>query len=121
MKKESLRIDIASKRIHAKLLGIQFKEGDYDIIYIPSLQISGYGQTIKEAHELVRISLEDFSETLFKHNEYKVFEVLKKLGWERNKFFNKRMSNLSETTFEDIRREFNLPNEIELQEIPIAV
>tara|TARA_R110000868_G_scaffold355726_1_gene617287 strand:+ start:3740 stop:4105 length:366 start_codon:yes stop_codon:yes gene_type:complete len=121
MIKENIKIDIKSKRLTATLKGIGFKEGEYFIIYIPSLNVSGYGVTEQEANELVKITLENFSEELFKMNENKIFEQLKSLGWQKNRIFNKRMSNLSETTFEDIIKEFNLPKETKLQEMPIAV
>lgn len=121
MRKETINIDYRKKIFKAKLNGIGFKEGDSHIIYLPSLQISSYGDTIKEANEMMKISLKEFSENLLELNENKINSILKQLGWEKTKFFNKRLVHLSETTFEDIKKEFNLPDDTQVQKIPIAV
>jgi len=121
MNKETINIDVRKKIFKAKLNGIGFKEGDSHIIYLPSLQLSSYGDTIKEANEMMKISLKEFSESLLEMNENKIHSILKQLGWEKTKFFNKRLVNLSETTFEDIKKEFNLPDDTQVQKIPIAV
>jgi len=121
MKKETINIDVRKKIFSAKLNGIGFKEGDSHIIYLPSLQISSYGDTFKEANEMMKFSLKEFSESLLELSENKIHSILKQLGWEKAKFFNKRLVNLSETTFEDIKKEFNLPDDTQVQKIPINV
>ena len=121
MKKETLNIDLSKKTLKAQLNGIGFKENDSHIIYLPSLQISAYGDNFKEANEMVRSSIHEFSKNLMKLPESKINSILKDLGWIKHKFFKKRLSNLSETTFDDIKKEFNLPENTPVERIPIAV
>jgi len=121
MRKETLNIDFNKKIFKAKLTGIGFMEGNSHIVYLPSLQISAYGDSIEEANDMINISLKEFSENLLELSETKINDVLHKLGWEKSKFFKKRMTNLSETTFDDIKKEFNLPDNTAVQRIPIAV
>ena len=83
MRKETINIDYRKKIFKAKLNGIGFKEGDSHIIYLPSLQLSSYGDTIKEANEMMKISLNEFSENLLELNENKINSILKQLGWEK--------------------------------------
>jgi hypothetical protein len=83
MRKETINIDHRKKIFKAKLNGIGFKEGDSHIIYLPSLQLSSYGDTIKEANEMMKISLNEFSENLLELNENKINSILKELGWEK--------------------------------------
>jgi hypothetical protein len=121
MRKETINIDVRKKIFKAKLIGIGFKEGDSHIIYLPSLQISSYGDSIQEANEMMKISLNEFSDNLLELSENKIHSILKQLGWEKTRFFNKRLVNLSETTFDDIKKEFNLPDDTQVEKIPIAV
>lgn len=122
MKKELIRIHFKQKHLKAELRALSFKEGDCFIVYFPSLKISGYGDTIEEAHKLAKISLDDFSENLFKLNsEAKILEVLREYGWEKEKFFDKRLKNLSTTTYEDIKREFNIPDDTKIEEKTVLV
>lgn len=111
MTKEFVQINLSKKQMKFKIRYWAFKQGEHHIVYLPSLQISGYGDTVNEAHNLVKVSITDFAENLIRlKDEARILKVLYDLGWERNKYFKKRMSNLSETTFEDIKREFNIPD-----------
>jgi len=121
MTKETLTIDLNNQDFKAKLVAIGFKEGNSHILYIPSLKLSSYGDTIKEAHQMMKISLDAFAKDLFSLPVNKIHNFLAELGWEKHKYFRKRLQNLSQTTFEDIRKEFNLPEDIEVESYPIAV
>jgi len=121
MKDQFLKVD-TSKRIlkgHVKMIG--FKEGDFEIVYLPSLGISGYGNTVAEAQELIKISIQAFADDLFKLEEYQIFKELEQLGWKQQKIFKKQLRNLSPTTFEDIKREFNIPDNTPITETSISV
>jgi predicted RNase H-like HicB family nuclease len=119
MNKETL--NITKTRIKGKVSAVGFNEGNSHIIYVPSLQLSSYGDTIKEARKMIKIVLQQFSKDILTLNEDKIQSVLADLGWERNQYFKKRMVNLSETTFEDIKKQFNLPDETEVEQMSIAV
>ncbi|WP_299666907.1 hypothetical protein [uncultured Polaribacter sp.] len=119
MKRENL--NISKIRIKGTLSAVGFKEGDSDVLYIPSLELSSYGDSIKEAHDLMTEILKQFSKDLLSLSEEKIQSFLSDLGWERNKYLKKRMVNLSETTFDDIKKQFNLPDETEVEQMSIAV
>ena len=68
MRKETLNIDFNKKIFKAKLTGIGFMEGNSHIVYLPSLQISAYGDSIEEANDMIAKSykiLEPFSERVY--------------------------------------------------------
>ncbi|XLS28989.1 hypothetical protein ACJD0Z_17550 [Flavobacteriaceae bacterium M23B6Z8] len=119
--KENISIDLRKKLFKAEVMGIHFKEGEHDILYIPSLQISAYGSNIEEADQMAKESMINFFKDISNLNESEVYKVLKDLGWNRVKYFKKKLTHLSETTFEDIKKEFNLPDDTRVEKIPIAV
>ncbi len=119
MKKETL--NITKIRIKGEVNAVGFNEGSTHIIYVPSLQLSSYGDSIKEALEMMKIVIEQFSKDILVLSEDKIQSVLSDLGWTRTKYFKKRMVNLSKTTFSDIKKQFNLPDETEVEQMSIAV
>jgi hypothetical protein len=121
MSKESVKINISRKQLAAKLRTLVFKEEEVHIVYLPGFKISGYGETIEEAYELAKLSLRDFADNLFKLPESKIYQTLRELGWEKDKYLKKQMRNLSETTFEDIKREFNIPDNTPIHESSLSV
>ncbi len=121
MNKEKLSIDIKKRTCKGIVTSITFLDGNQHVTYIPSLEISGYGDDPGEAEELLKISIDDFFKHLFELPEDNIFSEMNKLGWVKHKYFNKQISNLSDTTFEDIRKEFNLPDDTHIERIPIAV
>lgn len=120
-KKEFLKINLKRRQIKAGLHAVGFMDGEYHIIYIPSLNISAYGDTIKEAQEMMDESLKIFSEDILGCSAKEVDHILSDLGWQKEKFFPKRRINLSETTFEDIKKQFGLPETTEAKEFEIAI
>ena len=121
MEDQFIKLNISKKHMHGRLRAINFKEGDYHIVYLPGLGLSGYGDTIQEAQELIKLSLEAFVEDLFKLPEHQIFKEFNDLGWRQEKFFKKKLRNLSPTTFEDIKREFNIPDNTQITETAISV
>ena len=121
MTKEYININKKQGEVKGTLRSFTFKEGDVHIVYHPCLGISGYGDTFEEAAALAKISLDDFAAELLELPHHKIFTVLKELGWERDRIFKKKLHNLSEATYEDIKREFNIPDDIPIQESLVNV
>lgn len=122
MSKEFLKINIKQEVIKARLKAFSFMENDIHVVYLPSLNMSGYGNTIEEAYSLLKLDWADFGDSLFElKHESLIFDALRDLGWSRHKVFAKRMNNLSNTTFEDIKKEFNIPDSTQVKEELIAV
>ena len=118
--KESISLDIRKKIFNIEARGIAFKDDQYSIIYIPSLEISAYGQNIKQAKKMLEIQLDEFSENLFKLPTSSIHQEFKRLGWKRDKFFKRKLNiELSDTTFEDIRKQYNIPKDTPIKQIPI--
>ena len=107
--KESISLDISNIEVR----GIAFKDDQYSIIYIPSLEISAYGRNLKQAKKMLEIQLDEFSENLFKLPALRIHQEFKRLGWKRDKFF-KRKLNI------DIRKQYNLPKDTPIKQIPIT-
>jgi len=122
MPKEFIKIDFNKLYFKAHLSGMGFQDGSHYILYLPGLQISAYGDTINDAQEMLMVILEEFRKTLFEISENSAIEMLTGLGWTHNKYFKREYNNnLSSTTYEDIKREFNIPDNTPIVEVPIAV
>lgn len=120
-RKEFLKISVKHKQFKAGLHGIGFMDGDSHIIYLPSLQLSAYGSSFDKAQEMMQEVLKVFSEDMFECSEAEVDGILSQYGWQKERFFPKRRVNLSNTTFEDIKKQFNLPETTQGKEFAIAV
>ena len=70
---------------------------------------------------MIKLVLNEFSKDIIRLKEDEIQNILSNLGWKRNQYFKKRMVNLSETTFDDIKKQFNLPDETEVEQMSIAV
>lgn len=121
MGKEKLNIDLQKKVFKAELVAIALSEGKSQILYIPSLDISSYGDNLDEANKMLKVCLDEFSKNLLELSQSKIDTILNSLGWEKHKYFKKRHSNLSEITIDDIIAKFDLPKNTKAERIPIAV
>jgi len=70
----------------------QDKETNQFVIYVPSLDISGYGETIEKAQKIIEFSLNEFCEYLSSLSVKKIETELFKLGWKHDKLKNKEYS-----------------------------
>lgn len=85
-------LHIRTDYISAFIRVFQIKENDQYVLYIPSLEISGYGSTRKKAQEMLQVALDDFCGYLLKLKKDKMHLELSKLGWKRDKLHNKEFS-----------------------------
>ncbi|HLT71278.1 MAG TPA: hypothetical protein VKZ75_01435 [Cyclobacteriaceae bacterium] len=110
--KEVIKIDFSSKSAAFGVWLYTFKDDSYHIAFIPSLNLTGYGATEKEASDMLFGEvLEDFIGTLFSIPESKVTEELTKLGWKRSKLLRKKFYNTPYIDREGVLKNFNLPEE----------
>tara|TARA_R110000823_G_scaffold185666_1_gene318095 strand:+ start:61504 stop:61887 length:384 start_codon:yes stop_codon:yes gene_type:complete len=89
-KKDFLRIK--GNAIEAKLNIFSGKQGDHFLTYSPSLKISGYGSTEKEAIEFIKLELETFCEDVFSMNTQERENYILSLGFKKEKFHTKNFS-----------------------------
>jgi len=121
MKKETIKIDFNKKDFKINVLGFGFKEGNNFIIYLPSLNISGYGKNKDEALEMIKISLDAFSDDLFEMGPMEAQKYLEKLGWKPHPVFHKKLERDAEVSPDLLKKQYHLPKDTPIQQIPIAV
>ncbi|QJW90857.1 hypothetical protein HNV11_16465 [Spirosoma taeanense] len=116
---EYIKINFAKKDKpgRAFLRVVTFKDGDYEIAYIPSLNLSGYGKTEQEAfYMLIEVVLKDYIDSLRQMTEAQVMAELREFGWERRPFLDKQLLNTEHFSLDKIAENFNLPAETEFHE-----
>ena len=90
----TLHVNTSFRRIKGTLSGISFIDKDTKqyISYVPALDISGYGETREKAEEMIKFSMEQFFVYLLELSPSDLISELRKYGWDKSKFFNKRYS-----------------------------
>jgi len=94
--KDELHINVTRKegmKIRSNLAGFKFFDRDTKqyIFFIPSLEISGYGETIEQATEMAKVCLDDLYEGFAKLSRKELASELTKMGWKKG-LFNKDFS-----------------------------
>ncbi len=94
---ETLHINRSKKSVRGSFRGFSFIDDDTksQIFYVPSLDISGYGPTIDDAQKMVFDSTDDLFKSLLNMTPNEIQDVLKEMGWEKNRIFNKQFSKVS--------------------------
>lgn len=110
---ETIRIDMGEKSFKGIFNVFHFMDHEHFISYMPSLNLSGYGDSYDEANDfLFKIVLDDYVNNLFSlGNKTKIFNVLKEHGWVADQYRGKHLSKSVHVDKEGILQEFNLPKE----------
>jgi len=99
--------------ISGKVIGFDYIDNDTGsvVIYIPSLDISGYGENHVEATEMIEFCLENYLKELVKNSIKEIHKELSSLGWRSQKYKSKDfspmhnpMSKLNELGITDYRQ-----------------
>ncbi|WP_417591980.1 type II toxin-antitoxin system HicB family antitoxin [Owenweeksia hongkongensis] len=114
MEQNFLKIRKSKGKINGTLQLLVLEEGDHLIMYLPALNLSAYGDDFKEANEMLKEVLDDYFSALIQLSKEEIDAELHKLGWDKHKIY-RRVVNLSDTTFEDIKAQFGISNETELK------
>ena len=87
---EQLHINLHKQIIKYKLGAANFidKDTKQHVVYMPSLNISGYGETNDKAEEMMKFSLEDYFSYLLTLPMDKISTELAKYGWKKGLFSN---------------------------------
>lgn len=88
-------LHIKKGHVKATVAALQFKDADTQqyVIFVPSLSLSGYGETQEKAHEIVKFNMDEFFKYLSSLSENKRDFELASLGWKQNKLKAKEFSN----------------------------
>ncbi|NGM63509.1 hypothetical protein G5B30_16490 [Sphingobacterium sp. SGG-5] len=116
-------LKIGNDRIKGNVTAVSFMDGDFHILYIPSLNLSSYGNTFEEAKQMMEeVVVKDFCVNVLKNkNKGYVISELKKLGWTKSPFFEKDLSKSAYIDKEGILREFELPENTPIREENVQI
>lgn len=91
---EVIRINQGKRRVYTRLTHYVYRdiETRQIIVYIPSIEVSAYGQTREKAFEMLKYSMEQFYEYILNLSLRDLNLELKKFGFTRNKIQTKEFS-----------------------------
>jgi len=95
IRNESLKVNVKKGKIALQVNGVHFIDKDTKqvVIYIPSLDISSYGETKEKAEEMIKDSFDFFCRHLISLSMAEMNSLLSTLGWSKG-FFAKQFSKL---------------------------
>lgn len=115
---EYIKIDHNKHNFFAGLRILEFKNDLGQIVlYVPSLQLSAYGDNRVEAREMLDVITIEYGIKLSKLPEHKASAELSKYGWKREVFFKKKFKN--QNPYVDVKgilKNFDLPEETLVKE-----
>lgn len=90
----NLKVDRVKRLITGVVSSFTYVDKDTKqyVIYCPSLELSGYGETQEQAQEMFRFSLDDLFKFWMNGSPEVMHEDLKKLGWKNDRLFRKEFS-----------------------------
>jgi len=93
-KEEHLRINKASRNIRFSLMHFKYRDKDTRqiVFYIPSLELTGYGDTEAKAKKMLDFSIDQLCGYLIDLPPTKLEKTLKELGWKHSKIKTKQYS-----------------------------
>lgn len=86
-------IRITQSKIKIRVTAFKWKQDDTYFVYVPSLEISSYGNTKEEAVDMMNFSLNEFGMDLKNIGRKNSEVVLSKLGWKQQAFATKNFSH----------------------------
>lgn len=116
MREEFIKVDKSKGRVNRHLTMIFYKDQDSVIAYLPSLIISGYGDSEKEAAQMVTTTVEEYFRSLLPQPLSVITNELKQYGWMQKKYLKKQFIPTAFIDPAGILRQFDLPKEAFLKE-----
>lgn len=117
-----LFINFPNKHIKATLSTYIFEDHGFMIYYIPSLNLSAYGDSVEEAKAMmVDTVLPDLLTDMIIKPRFEVFEHLGKLGWLAIDRASEKFENTAYVDKEGILRNFDLPIDTPIEETLLTV
>lgn len=91
---DHLKIDLGNRRVRGTLSVFRFRDKDTKqyVMYAPSLEISGYGETKSKAEKMFRIMADNAFVHLTSLNVTELQQELRKYGWKKDIIFKKEYS-----------------------------
>ncbi len=120
---EYLKLDFGggNQKASARLRLLAFVAADQYVLYIPSLNLSAYGNDAPEALGMIHIVLADYFSHLSLLNEQQVLREINQYGWVRKPFLPKQLRNIQIVDEKSIKEDFELPAETVIHEQFVSV
>jgi hypothetical protein len=115
-REELLKLDIKRKVAHIGLRMLVFSRDGQCIVFLPSLNLTAYGDTEKEAVDMLHVVMEDYFDNLFTLTEQQIMQEVKQYGWVRKPFLTKQLRNIQFLDVETIKQNFELSAETQIRE-----
>jgi hypothetical protein len=112
---EFIQVNQARKVIRGKFYTFRYTDRDTNqiMLYIPSIDVSGYGETEEMAKEILHFNMQELFKFLLAASGETLHHELKKLNWKKNRFASKQFSRSVVDINGDLR-EFNaVDNKVE--------
>jgi hypothetical protein len=108
---ESLRVNFGKQHITAKVNAVRFidKDTKMSVIYIPALELSGYGESFGQAEEMLSFNVSELFTHLVQLSLNKLEAELRDMGWKKS-LFNKVYSKAS-VDMGGVLQNFNAEND----------
>ena len=115
LKEEFLKIDFKTKHVKAQVWVYAFMSEEHHVAYIPSLNLTAYGPTEKDAIEMLfEDCMKDLFDNLWSLPEYAIIAELGKYGWKRSKIHKKQFKSMSYIDADGVLNNFNMPKETKI-------
>lgn len=109
-------------KLKGEFNGLMVKEDKYFVFYIPSLQITSYGDSPEEAeHNMVNVYLPQLCEDLFSLPVSEMMKELLKLGWNKSPYFNNELSKVSYVDKDGALKELAVDQTTQVEEKLLSV
>lgn len=121
-KEQFITLDYKKKHAKGCFWTLFFQDHEFQIAYIPSLNLSAYGRTEQEAlNMLYNQVVDDFFTSLFTLTESGISDELKRYGWKKSLLRRKRFMDPPFVDKEGVLKNFNLPAETPVKEQLVGV
>jgi hypothetical protein len=119
---DTMKIDFKQKEFGGNFLVHAFDDHGHKVLYMPSLNLSAYGDTNQEAFDMLRMVVNDYFNALFAVPQRTAWTELKKLGWEQKvTYLPKLLKNAAYVDAEGVLRNFELSEETLVEQLQMAV
>jgi len=113
---QSIKVDKKKATIKATFKSFNIKDGKYFVAYIPSLDMTGYGDSENEAVDMLKDVMDDFFSDLIKLSLSDIDKELAKYGWNHSKIFKKQFSNRAHVDKGGVLKGFEMPKDTPIEE-----
>ena len=114
---EFIKINRHKSLFTGNLRILEFKDNDQVVVYLPSLMMSGYGNTREKARTMLDHQMNEYGKALLDLSDSEIRNELGKYGWKKNQFFHKRFNHSkSYVDVKGILKDFDLQEETPVME-----